>query len=166
MFPDLEQEVPLITCDDIQTTYMDKSCEIANCCVACIGQFEALSLCLINDVIFELIGNGETCDVVCDARRLFDSANNSVVERLQNYDEKLPSRELQDIAEQCRRVLAENLAFGNRLNSGQGYIECIQSSMDEIFPSEETLSPATGPTSSGARLTCSLVAELLAHLIV
>lgn len=61
----------VLTCSGIQNNIMDPSCAIVSCCAPCVGEFENMMNCFVNDV---LNYTARPCDLQCAASRRILSA--------------------------------------------------------------------------------------------
>jgi hypothetical protein len=128
-----------LTCQSIHDDYVTEACGIAECCPACVGDFEAIMNCLVNEVVAELVPSlkGEVCDTTCSARRLrfLQNANGGgsigggLFDKGSDRNNSHNGNDGLGFLNPCRKQLARQLAFGDVANAAQDYTSCLQGQM-------------------------------------
>jgi hypothetical protein len=128
-----------LTCQSIHDDYVTQACGIAECCPACVGNFESIMNCVVNEVVAELVPSlqGDVCDTTCSIRRLrfLQDANGGGSSGGGLFDTGMGRNNGHNGSDglgflnSCRRQLVWQLAFGDAANAAQDYTSCLQGHM-------------------------------------
>jgi hypothetical protein len=139
----------VLTCTGVQDNIMDPTCDIIDCCEACVDEYEEIVRCVLNDILGypETQDGGGPC-VECEARRRALEAKPNVRKPRRH----LAKDETFDIYDNCVPLTPGLTGTdATELAARSNFFKCISESFyAELSTGDETDAPTSSPTSSSA----------------
>ena len=145
-----------------------------------MNQFDEITNCLVNEVVLTILQSQETCTFSCLSSRRRESVGETPLPGPRsdlpsiNFPVTGPIRNrLPDLISEYRRRMTERASFGDVVNAGHVYMECVQENTLCMLPetSDNTTSTTAGSTDTtsggttwflvGRKLSLTIVAAAL-----